>query len=344
MRAAALVVTWNGAPFIEACLESVLAQTQAADVLVVDNASTDGTAEIARGLVARAKSRGHALAVVVNAVNLGFTRGANIGLAALLEGRHRPGAPEVAVLLNQDATLSPGCLDAVLEAFAREPRAGAVGCKIYYPDGVTLQHAGGALVRPRMAGLHLGQGERDAPGAHDVEQDVDFLTGAAMALRLRSLGQVGVFDEIFSPGYYEDVDLCVRLREHGWRVLYCPRATATHVESASFTDRLARLTLAHRNRLVFALRWMGDRSFREAFAEAEQAHLAGAAHPDDLRALSTAYVQAMLMVVEAARARLPEGVGAAGLLLELVELLASLRRECLRRLEAPVAARPATGA
>lgn len=323
MNTAVAVVTWNGGRHVAPCLESLLAQTCSPDVLVLDNASTDDTVDIARALGGRATSRARRLDVIVQPVNLGYTRGANAALHALLADA----TYDLVCLVNQDATLAADWVDTMRACFAASPQAGAVGSKVFYPDGITLQHAGGYLTQPRLVGLHAGHHERD-DGRFDVERDVDFVTGAAVALRTACLREVGLFDELFSPGYYDDVDLCARMWARGWRVLYTPRARACHVESASFTDMFERLRLTHRNRLIFAADRLAGREFRASFADAERRALV--TEPlDVLRALGAAYLDVALRLDEIRARRLrPDGSGPATHE-ALAELCLDLRACCL---------------
>ncbi|MDW8351716.1 MAG: glycosyltransferase family 2 protein [Anaerolineae bacterium] len=296
MSVAITLVTWNGASHIGSCLESLTTQRQPAQVVfLVDNASADDTLFIAETYRCRLAVLGTNLVILRNGKNLGFTRAANIGLRQAMSFEPRP---DIITLLNQDTLLDSGWLEALQDVFVRRPEAGGVGCKIFYPGRATLQHAGGFLAWPRLTGLHYGHHQPDTP-EHNVEREVDFVTGAAIAMRTAALEQVGLLNEIFSPGYYEDVELCMRLKAHGWRIFYCPRAVLEHAESASFSDPLTRLALSQRNRLLFALTYMGDVSFRREFELAEVAFLSSDVHPDERRALSLAYGQAMLMAKRA---------------------------------------------
>ena len=293
MRAAVLIITWNAQPYIKSCLESLLQQSSPPGLIqIVDNASTDATVLEVESYRDALWARGCQLVVEQNRCNLGFTQAANQGLRIIIAYSL---SYDIAFILNQDTILDTDCLQAIQEAFCRHRDAGAVGCKIFYPNRSEIQHAGGFLERPRMVGKHYGHHQPDAP-IYDAEREVDFVTGAAMALRLQALKQVGFFNELFSPGYYEDVDLCVRLKAAGWRVLYNPRATLSHVESASFTNWHERLTLSQRNRLLFAAQYMSDPKFRSDFEEAELDFLYHETNPHTLRALSLAYGRAMITV------------------------------------------------
>ena len=284
-----VVVAWNGEAYIADALRSTLAQQPRPTVLVVDNASCDGTVHLALELLTGRGSSDEDGQVMVQNQNLGFVAGANRGLEQVLS---RKPDDRWTLLLNQDAALRPGALAAIDRAFSLDPRIGAVGCRILYPDGLTVQHAGGRLELPRLVGRHLGHGEpvktavqpTSAESATTPVQDVDFVTGAALAIRTEALRQVGLLDEAFSPGYYEDVELCDRLRTAGWRVVYAPDATVLHHESASFTNRDERLFLAHRNRYLYAIPRLQDATFRAEFTAAESTFLTNQASFEELRA------------------------------------------------------------
>jgi GT2 family glycosyltransferase len=325
VRAAIAVVAWNGHAHLTSCFESLVCQTACADVVVIDNASTDDSADIARHFEPRLAERSRQLCVLRQPANLGFTRGANVALRHLMaNARH-----DVIVLLNQDASLAPDYIARVADALERLPHAGVLGAKILYPNNVTLQHAGGYLVRPRLLGRHYGQGESDGDGRFDGEQDVDFVTGAVFAVRMVCLEQIGIFDEVFAPGYYEDVDLCQRAQRAGWRVVYVPSARACHVESASFRDHLDRFRLSHRNRLVFAVPELAKPSFAAEFARAERE--AFAAEPSEtLRSLALAYLDVLLHPDVTWHARL--GALDPDTRRGLIDLIAALRSDCLAEL------------
>lgn len=320
---AVVIVTWNRGQHVSACLKSLVAQTlPPRSVLVVDNASTDQTLRSVASHLAQLEKIGASLIITQNDHNRGFTCAANQGMQYVLS---RLTETDMVILLNQDTAAYPTWLEALREAFLRHADAGALGCKIFYPGSVKLQHAGGILTWPRLVGEHYGHHQSDAP-EFNLEKEVDFVTGAAMALRATALQQVGLFNEIFSPGYYEDVDLCLRLKAQGWRVLYTPHAVLEHAESASFSDSVERLALSARNRLLLAMTYMKSSSFRHEFAIAELDFLRNHAHPVERRALSIAYGRAMLMAKRVSNHQMLSSATAE----EAIETFAQLRRECIR--------------
>jgi len=326
MNFAIVIVAWNGRHYLSDCLGSVLAQRLTPrSILVVDNASVDDSAGAAMQYFEHARQLGTELALLRLPTNLGFTCGANVGLRTLLSAESRP---DVVVLLNQDATLDPSWCESAAAILREDSRIAVIGSKIFYPNRLTIQHAGGYLERPRLVGRHHGHHDSDS-GALSALREVEFVTAAAMGLRLAALREVGVFDEIFSPGYYEDVELCERIAAAGWRIVYCPQAIATHVESASFVNRALRLSLSHRNRFVYALASLADPEFRTKFLEAEKQFLAGGLLPDERRALASACLSILLALPMYAAARIPAPLRAPELLDDLIKTFAELRETAL---------------
>lgn len=293
MQSAVLVLGWNGGDDLLACLAAVTTQQGAsAQVLLVDNGSVDGSP-------ASVRQRFPQVQVVENGRNLGFSAGMNVGLRLLMAAQPRP---DVIVLLNQDTVVAPEWLAAILKPFDHDPQIGVVGCKIYYPDGHTIQHAGKWLEPGRAVSRHIGHGELDQ-GQFDTPGEAQSVTGAALALRVTALDAVGLFDEGYSPAYFEDDDLCWRMRRAGFRVYYQPAATLRHAESRSTADVIKRSTLMNRNRLRFVVKtYPADQVFGD-FVLAEQVRLAVLPEGGELRTLRRAYLEGMVQIEEWIAAR-----------------------------------------
>ncbi len=212
----AIILNWNGRAYLESCLAALLAQEYpVARVVLVDNGSSDDSVPFVR-------ARFPSVEVLANGGNVGFAAGNNVAL--------RDVTSACALLLNPDVVLSPGCVAALASTLAADPTIAIAGCKLWYPDGATLQHAGGYITPPQAMPGHYGVGEPDV-GQCDAQRDVEYVIGAAAAVRRAALERIGLFDEGYFL-YYEDGDLCARARAAGYRVVYEPRATAIHVESA----------------------------------------------------------------------------------------------------------------
>jgi GT2 family glycosyltransferase len=228
-QATVVVVTWNGAHLLPRCLDALLAD--GADVLVVDNASSDGTAEL---LVTRYP----AVRSLRTTSNLGFAGGVDVALDAV--------STPYAVLVNNDAVVRPGFLGALLEPLA-EPFVAAAQAKLLLPDG-SINSAGGELL-PDGYARDRAAGEAD-DGRWDAPQDLDFGCGAALALDVTAVRAVGGIDATYFL-YYEDVDLCLRLRRRGYSVRYTPTAVAVHDAGATTGHASSRhVFYSERNRLL----------------------------------------------------------------------------------------------
>jgi len=235
-----IIPTYNSAAWLRPTLEAVLAQDYPDfEVVLIENASADASLAIAESF---ADAR---LRIIRNAVNRGFSGGNNDGV--------RASRGEIVFLVNADAIMDPGSLREVARAFAERPDVGILGAKLVYSDGETLQHCGGTVGFPAHCTL-FGHGEKDT-GQWDEVREVEFVVGAAMALRRSLWDRLGGFDEDFNPAYYEDTDLCLRCRQLGHKVLYWPRLRLIHVGYASFkTTDLGFQRLHHRNRVWFTFK------------------------------------------------------------------------------------------
>ncbi|MBN1900683.1 glycosyltransferase family 2 protein [Candidatus Sumerlaeota bacterium] len=220
--ASIVILTWNSAEFIERCLEGLSWQTYPNyEIIVVDNASSDDT-------LSRAKNSPQAALVkkfIAHEKNLGCAGGNNTGW--------RASSGEIVIFLNPDIMADKYWLENLVSALESDPRAAIAGCKLYYPNSNIIQHAGGELHHNAMS-EHYGSGEEDK-GQYDDMRDVDYVTGAAIAVKREFLEETGGFDGDYFPAYYEETDLCFKAHKKGRGVLYIPRAVAYHFESAGLS-------------------------------------------------------------------------------------------------------------
>ncbi|MFN8474677.1 MAG: glycosyltransferase family 2 protein [Anaerolineae bacterium] len=260
------ILAYNGRAFLDMCLASVLAQEPPpAEVVVVDNASTDGSADFVAETYPDVR-------LIRNETNVGVAQGYNMAAAAL--------SSPLVILLNQDLRLLPGCLAALAETFDA-PDVAVVGAKLLYADEQTIQHAGGHLVWPLFLAQHYGYGEADgatwdAEMSSDGEPPVDYVTGAVFAVRKSVWDELGGFDDLFSPAYFEEVDYCWRVKARDSRIVYQPRARAIHFETTTLGKGGRRyLELYHRNRLRLTLKDATFEHILGPFARAEARRTAG---------------------------------------------------------------------
>lgn len=211
-----IVLNWNGRPFLPDCLAALQTQEYPHfDVTLVDNASRDDSVAFVREHFPTVK-------IQVNERNLGFAAGNNVALRQL--------TADFAVLLNPDVVVAPDWLRQLLIPMIDDPTIGVAGCKLLFPGGTMLNHAGGRITHPQAMPRHIGGKETDA-GQHDALRDADYVIGAALAIRRETVPQTGLFDEGYFL-YFEDADFCFAVRQAGYRVVVVPQAVATHVESA----------------------------------------------------------------------------------------------------------------
>jgi GT2 family glycosyltransferase len=281
LSASLIFLNWNGRDYLSQCLPSAFALDYEGEyeVMVVDNGSSDDSVEFVRRQFPQVR-------VIENGRNLGYAGGMNVGL--------RAARGDVGIILNNDVILRPDWLAELLAPMAADPRIGIAGCKIFYPDGKTLQHAGGTIYPPRMVPDHFGYREVDE-GKYDELRDVNYVTSAAMALRLDMLEQIGYLDDGFFPIYYDDVEICFRARDAGYRVVYVPRATMIHLESATVGYASPRYLLnMHRSRLRFALKRLKPSEFASNFVPAETAWLKEEVSPNERLVLPRVYLASIL--------------------------------------------------
>lgn len=317
-KASVIILVWNGREYLEACLGAVLAQDyRYFEVIVVDNGSTDGSPD----LVAR---RFPGVRLIRNERNLGFAAGNNVGLLAAAS-QPPEASSDLIVLLNQDTVVHPGWLESLALVFA-DPTIGIAGCKLLYPDG-TIQHAGGYLYGPRGETDHIDRHVQDAgmaepPAAHtEALSDVEFVTGAALAISRAALDKVGPMDEGFWPAYYEDLDWCFRAKAAGFRVVVQPQAIVTHYESTA-TDALSydRKQALNQGRIRFVFKYWPDARLMNEFGPAELAWVAAMYRCEELMAARRAYLNTLLALADILAFRacsLEEADALAGLLTDL---------------------------
>lgn len=241
------------------CIRSIAQHLPEAsfEVIVVDDCSTDET--LLAPLVF-----GGTVRVIRHDSNLGFVKSCNRGAEAA--------RGEFLFFLNNDTLLRPGWLDELVRTFERSERIGVAGAKLLFADG-SLQEAGGIVWR-------LGDGWNWGRHANPDEprfchlRDADYVSGAALMIPAALFRQLGGFDLHFAPAYYEDTDLCFRVRQAGWRVVVQPLSVVVHLEGqtsgTSVTGSGMKRFQAVNHRKFFQ-RWKGVLSAHRF--NAEQPHL-----------------------------------------------------------------------
>jgi hypothetical protein len=249
---AAVLVNFNAGPELRAALQSIADEcgSRPWEAVVVDNASTDGSQRAAAEFGARVR-------LIENTVNVGFGCAVNQGLAATT-------APLV-LIMNPDCQLAPGALTTLEAELLSSVTCGVVGPRILDPDGSEQGNARGdpdmltglfgrtSLLRRLLPRLAVSQRNivARAVARDDTALTVDWLSGACMLARREALAAVRGFDERYFL-YWEDADLCRRLRAHGYAVRYAPMATAVHrVGHSSRTARRSSIRAFHESAYLY---------------------------------------------------------------------------------------------
>lgn len=222
-----ILLSWNVRDLLRACLQSLPLNDPTIEIIVVDAASADGTAEMVR-------AEFPSIGLIASDENLGYTRGNNLGLKAA-HGRYL-------LVLNPDTEIAEGALVQMLAYMDAHPQVGMLGPQMRYPNG-TIQST-----RRRFPTLATGFFESTwlqplAPRAmltryyaRDLDDDaiveVDWVVGAALLIRREVYEQVGGLDEGFFM-YSEELDWCRRIKAAGWQVVYFPPARIIHHEAQS---------------------------------------------------------------------------------------------------------------
>jgi GT2 family glycosyltransferase len=215
-----IIVNHNGEAHLRRCLESLVDQGQDLEILLVDNASTDGSVAVVKEDFSRVR-------LIEHHDNVGFAAANNIAA--------RAAAGEALLLLNIDAWLEEGALDLLAQALDRDPRMAIAAPRLLYPDG-SLQFGwspargvvGEALqqLRNRFESRRWAHGRLAWMAGRVAGRN--WFTAACILVRAAAFRDVGGFDERFFM-YFEDVDLCIRLEKAGWRLAEVGGAVARHV-------------------------------------------------------------------------------------------------------------------
>ena len=220
------------------CLSSILEHTKeiAYEVIIVDDGSTDETIEML-GKVGN-------ITLLRNEKTRGFVFSCNKGIGSA--------RGEYVLFLNNDTVVTEGWLTPMAALLDNSAAIGAVGAKLILPDG-TLQEAG-CIVWNDGSTAGYGGGENPEDPRFCYVRDVDYCSCACLLVRKELLYDLGGFDEVYSPAYYEDADLCFEVRRLGYRVVYQPAAKIIHHQFGS-SSREEAMALYLKNMSAFAAKW-----------------------------------------------------------------------------------------
>lgn len=241
-----ILLTWNKLKLVQQCVESIYKHTvQPFHLIIVDDLSTDEdqTKKWAEALWQKetnvsyvrrdVKARGGS-----EIMNVGFKRCRN----------------DFLVSMNNDIVVTDGWLEEAVKCMERDPRIGIVGMKFLWPWDEKIQHAGGTFVKGDMP-THIGAGEDKE--AHSDIRELLWVSGPCVLIRRQAL-EPGWSEDYDSFGGHEDVDLCLRARSQGWKVLYCGKSTVYHYEGQTVTKLPGFGEMFDRNRMMFTSKWRGN--------------------------------------------------------------------------------------
>jgi N-acetylglucosaminyl-diphospho-decaprenol L-rhamnosyltransferase len=244
----AVVVNHNAGSQLIGCVERLRAEG-ASEIVVVDNASTDGSVKALESSVSGVR-------ILNIPENLGYGAGANMGLREL--------RTELVVVSNPDVSVHPGSLKVLESLLVADPLVAIVGPRVEEPDGrrypsarrfpSAIDATGHALLGPFLPNNRYTRRYKMEELDATVASRVDWVSGAFFMARREALAELGGFDESYFM-YVEDVDLCWRARQAGWEIAYAPDAVVTHLRGVSTARHPYRMLLAHhRSALLFASR------------------------------------------------------------------------------------------
>lgn len=237
-----VIVNHNTCELLRNCLNSVYANTNGIEyeVIVVDNNSTDSS-------VMMVEREFPSVKLIRNSENLGFSRGNNQGFAA--------SSGNYVLSLNSDTLVLNNAVEVAVRFMGRHPKAGAVGCRTVGGDGelqLTYERFPSILSEmfrtTALSRLFPPNTGEDRGGYLEV----DWVQGSFLMLRRAALNEVGMFDEIYSPAYSEETDLCYRLKKAGWLAYYLPDVTIVHLGGQTTKSMYAwHFLQLHRSKFIF---------------------------------------------------------------------------------------------
>lgn len=231
-----IIPVYNQFELTVKCLNSIKKGTKTPyEIILVDDCSTDKTAEIENFV--------KGIKIIRNKQNLGYLKNNNLA-AKTAKGKYL-------YLLNNDTYLFEGAIDFIFDDLEKNSQIGACGSKLIFPDG-KLQSVGSVIYKDGGT-FPIGYMENPLNEEFNSFQTVDFCCGASLMVRKNLWDKLNGFDELFLPAYYEETDLCMRIKEMGYIVACEPKSEIIHYTSQTFGEKTAKLI--SQNREKFYKKW-----------------------------------------------------------------------------------------
>ncbi len=240
MKTAIIIVNWNGRELTRQCLEGLSKWEPSAAIYLVDNGSTDGSADYISQFFSSIK-------LIRSATNLGFGGGNNLGIEQAIDDGY-----DAVFLLNNDTIIDEPFLE-VIESQCKDPSIGIIGPVVV--DGHDPSHVqcrGGAISVNFSSFPYLGQGELFLKS--NTISEVGYVLGAAMLIKKEVIDIVGLFDPEFFPAYVEEADLCYRAKLSGYRSYISHSARVRHIGGQSSGGSMSEFRRMMKNRFLFAIK------------------------------------------------------------------------------------------
>jgi GT2 family glycosyltransferase len=305
-----IILNWNGWKDTIECLKTVKQLSVVSyqlSVVVVDNGSTDGSAEEIKSFALlgkdhlrggfQGKVQNFNLRLIENRSNFGFAEGNNVGIRYALEKD-----ADYIMLLNNDTLVEKNLLNELIKVMERDKKIGVVGPKIYFAPGFefhkekyksqergrVIWYAGGIIDWQNILASHWGVDEVDK-GQHDTMKETDYVSGCAMMVKKEVFKKIGLFNPIYFL-YWEDLDFCVRAKREGFKLLFVPKAVLWHknAQLAGGAGSSLQGYYITRNRLLFAQKYASLRAKLALFRESLKLLMTG--HPCKRRGVLDFYL------------------------------------------------------
>lgn len=216
-----IIPVYNQYSFTMKCLRSIKENTKSEnyEIILTDDCSTDETRNIENCV--------ENITVIHNSPNKGFLKNCNYAVERA--------KGEYIYLLNNDTQLLPLAIDKLVEILDSDETIGAAGSKLIYPDG-KLQGAGSNISKNACI-ISIGHLENPLDEKYNEIKEVDYCCGASLMIRKELWQMLGGFDEYFAPAYFEETDLCMRIKKQGYKVIYQPLSEVVHYTSQTYSEK-----------------------------------------------------------------------------------------------------------